>query len=487
MITWPPIFHILGFLLTLFALVMLIPAGVDIWMGSPGWIVFIWSSVITFVFGSLLFYIGWFHAKDRRMQALNIRQSFVMTAFIWILMGLFGALPFMLDTISLSPVDAVFESVSGITTTGATVITGLSEQQPGILLWRALQQWIGGLGFVALAILILPMLRVGGMQIFQLESSDRSEKFMPRMTQIVRTLILVYLIISVACFISLLAVDFNWFDATVHAMTTVSTGGYSTIDSSVGGFYNPAAEWILSFFMLIAGFPFLVLGRALFGNVGPMLKSTQIRAYVLTVIGAILILFAYYMPFSEYDELATLRLVTFNVISVITTTGYVTADYSLWGGFSLTLFFFLMFFGACAGSTASGLKTYRLQILFATAKAQAKRLLHPHGVFSPYYNKRPVGEEVSMSVMSFLYVFIAVFVVIALGLSFMGLDLLTAFSAVAAAMCNVGPGLGDIVGPSGTYTNLPDAAKWLLSIAMLLGRLEFFTVLVLFTPLFWKN
>jgi trk system potassium uptake protein TrkH len=386
----------------------------------------------------------------------------------------------------LSYTDAFFESMSGLTTTGSTIIRSLDVAPPGILIWRALLQWLGGIGVIAMAIAILPLLRIGGMQLFRMESSDRSEKVLPRTTQLVAYIGFIYLGTSVVCALAYWAAGMSGFDAIAHAMTTIATGGFSTYDASLAHFKSPAIEYIGVVFMLIGSMPFVLYLRALRGNAKPLFRDDQVRLFLMIVIIAILSI-AYYRYASGVEISAALRESAFNVVSIITGTGYATADYSAWGSFALIGFFFLMFIGGCAGSTTCGIKVFRFQVLFATAVTQIRRLLEPHGVYLAYYNRKPIPEEVSASVMAFFFLYALSYAAIAVGLGLSGVDFLTAASGAATAISNVGPGLGPTIGPAGTFATLPDQAKWLLSAGMLLGRLELFTVIVLLIPSFWRD
>ena len=377
--------------------------------------------------------------------------------------------------------------MSGITTTGSTVIKGLDEAPAGILLWRALLQWLGGIGIIVMAVAIMPMLQIGGMQLFRMESSDRSEKVMPRVRQISTAIGLVYLALTAICAAALGLAGLSGFDAIAHAMTTIATGGFSTRDGSIGHFANPLAESIIVVFMILGSLPFVLYLQAMRGTPGAILRDTQVRWFMSVVVFFALTVGLWHHWANDAPLLRALQLSVFNVISIITGTGYTSADYSTWGGFAVGVFFFLMFIGGCAGSTTCGIKIFRYQVLYATAEAQIRRLIQPHGVFIAHFNRRPITEDVSGSVMGFFFLFVASFAVLAMLLSLLGLDMVTALSGAATAICNVGPALGDIIGPSGYFGPMPDAAKWILSAGMLLGRLELFTVLVLFSPAFWQD
>jgi trk system potassium uptake protein TrkH len=477
-----PILFVAGLLLTTLAAAMLLPALVDAVQGNPDWRNFIAASAFTAFVGVSL-------ALTQRTGSVNlgVRQMFVLTAASWIAIATFGAIPFALSDLGMSYTDAFFEAMSGITTTGSTVLVGLDEAPPGILLWRALLQWMGGIGIIVMAVAVLPLLQVGGMQLFRMESSDASEKALPRVTQIAVGISLIYLGLTGVCALALRLAGMSEFDAITHAMTTIATGGFSTHDSSVGFFQSSAVDWIVITGMLAGSLPFVLYLEATRGRAGPLLRDSQVHWFfgiIAAGIAAIALWQAWALGAEPY---AALRSSAFNVVSVITGTGYSTADYWMWGGFPVACFFFFIFIGGCAGSTSCGIKIFRFQVLYEAAKVQLKRLWHPHGVFIPHYNRKPLSDSVIEAVMNFLFLFAVTFALLALALTALGLDFVTSVSAAATAIANVGPALGDIAGPAGSFQPLPGAAKWLLSAGMLLGRLELFTVLVLFWPAFWRG
>lgn len=483
MIELRPVMFLIGMLLTVLAGSMLVPVLVDLAQANPDWQVFAVSAAMTLFVGVAL-------VLTNRGQDLSMgpRQAYVFTTLSWVVIAAFAALPFAFSELEMSYTDSFFESMSGLTTTGSTVITGLAAAPPGILIWRALLQWLGGIGIIVLALSILPMLRVGGMQLFRLESTDTSEKAVPQVAQLAAAIGAIYFGLTALCVFFYLVAGMGEFDAVAHAMTTVATGGFSTSDGSLGAF-SSGAQWVAIVFMLSGALPFVLYLRALRGKVGALLRDSQVRAFLGIVAAVIagLMLYRVLLQSDGTPALDALREVAFNVVSVITGTGFATADYGLWGPFPLTVFFFLMFVGGCAGSTSCGVKVFRLQVLYATTKVHFARLLHPSGVFVPYFNRRPIPESVPESVLSFFFLYVACFVGVAMGLGLMGLDFLTALSSAGTAISNVGPGLGPSVGPAGTFAEVPDGAKWLLSFAMLLGRLELLTVLMLFVPRFWRG
>ena len=481
MIDFRPALFITGVLLTTLAAAMLVPALADAANGDPGWRVFLASAAVTAFVGISMV----LSFRARRVE-LSIHGTFILTTLSWVTLAVFASLPFAFAGLGLSAADAFFESMSGLTTTGSTVLIGLDRMSAGVLLWRALLQWLGGIGIIAMAVAVLPMLGVGGMQLFRTESSDQTEKAMPRAAQLASFITVLYAALTGVLFAAYWAVGMTPFDAICHAMTTIATGGFSTGDGSIGQFNSAAIDMVAIAGMLIGGMPFVLYLRAVRGAPGALLRDSQVW-WFLAICAAMTALFAAWLLLSrDAAPLTALRYAAFNVISVITGTGYATADYGRWGGLAVTLMFFLMFVGGCTGSTTGGIKVFRYQVLFAAARVQIGHLARPHGVFVARYNGKPIPEGVSSAVLGLFFVFFAVFAVTALALALLGLDFVTALSAAATAITNVGPALGPIVGPSGTFAPLSDSAKWVLSAAMLLGRLELFTVLVLFLPSFWR-
>lgn len=476
-----PIFYILGILLSVLAVSMVIPMMADIYWGNEDWKVFFLCIVITAFFGgSLVLSNAGFEIT------LNLRQAFLMTFLSWVFMSLFAALPLTFSTINLSFTDALFEAVSGITTTGSTVITGLDNAPPGLLLWRALLQWLGGIGIVIMAMSVLPFLSVGGMQIFRTELSE-NEKALPRAAQLASSLGIVYVGLTVACAIAYMMAGMNKFDALTHAMTTLATGGYSNYDASLGHFHSDAIEIVAVTFMILAGTPFVLYLKAVRGNLRPLAKDPQVRLFLTILAISTVFMVIYLVTVRDMDLHLAFIGSSFNIVSLMTGTGYSSEPYDEWGGFVVAIMFFLMASGACAGSTSCGIKLFRFQIFFAVARVQLKKLIHPNAAYVPYYNGKPIPKDVPLSVMSFLFLYAVSFIAVALALSAIGLDFMTALSGAITSISNVGPGLGDIIGPSGNFAPLPDSAKWVLTASMLLGRLEIMAALVLLHPDFWKH
>jgi len=479
-----PFLQPVGFIVSLLVLAlsaaMLVPAAVDAIYGNPDWIVFVVSAGV----GVAVAGMGALTARCATI-GLDLRQAFLVTATSWLAMSAVGALPLYFSTLKLSYADAFFESISGLTTTGSTVLVGLDTMAPGLLLWRSLLQWIGGVGIIVLGMAILPFLRVGGMQLFHTESSDRSEKLFPRPGQIASAIGAVYLGLSALCAAAYMVAGMSPFEAINHAMTTLATGGYSTSDRSLGH-WGAAVQWVGTTFMLAGALPFLLYVRVLQGRPAALYRNSQVLALLGLLATAILTLALWLIGTGQAAPLDAFRLTAFNVVSIVTTTGYATADYGLWGGFAAVCFFCLIFVGGCTGSTSGGIKMFRFEILVRLVARTIARLPHPHRIYPLAYRKTPIGEDVMTGVIAFFAFFISSFALLSLALALFGLDFVSAISGAATAMANVGPGLGPVIGPAGNFASLPDGAKWLLSFGMLLGRLEVFTVLVLLTPSFWR-
>lgn len=481
MISLQPVLNVLGLLLVGLATAMLIPAMVDVAARNADWQAFVMSALITGLIGLLLSV----SVGGSLGGGLNMRQTFVLTTLAWVTLPAFGALPFL--WLGIGYADAVFEAVSGFTTTGSTVLTGLDVLPPGLLLWRSLIQWIGGVGIVVMAIVLLPFLRIGGMQLFQSESSDRSEKIVARSVELVRLIGAVYLLITVLCVIAYWATGMTAFDAVNHAFTTVSTGGYSTHDASFAFFANPVTAWVAIVFMTLGALPFVLIIQALRGEPIAIWRDPQARA-LLIVFAVISLVVTIYLGLTQNMAFSdALLLATFNIVSIITTTGYAYGDYTTWGAPIVALALLLTFMGGCTGSTSGGIKMFRFIVFFGTVRAHLRRMVRPNRVLPELYGKTRLTPELSFSVLAFLVVYMGTVGVITLMLAAFDLDLLTALSAAATAVGNVGPGLGPIIGPAGNFAPLPDGAKWILSFAMLMGRLELFTVLVLLDPDFWSR
>ncbi len=482
MIDFRPIVLVIGFLLTTLSASMILPAAVDGFAGNPDWQVFAVSAGATLFIG-----VAMILTSRTGGTRLNTRQAFLLTTFSWIVLTAFAALPFKFSNLNLSYTDAFFEAMSGITTTGSTVMVGLDRAPPGILVWRAVLQWLGGIGIIIMAIAVMPMLRVGGMQLFRVEAFETDGKALPRAAQISTAISLVYLVLTVIWATGFWFAGMSGFDAILHAMTTIATGGFSTYDTSVGHFNSSLIDWITTTGMLVGALPFLLYMKAVQGDLRPLMRDAQVRGFIVIVASVVIITASWlWLDGGELPGQA-LRYAAFNVISIITGTGYTTSQFDTWGSFSMPIFLIIMVIGGCAGSTTCGIKIFRFQVLLAATRRQLKHIVRPHGVFIPYYNHRPVSDDVITSVLSFFFLYGLSLAVLAIALGLLGLDFVTAISGATTAISNVGPGMGPIIGPAGNFSTLPDSAKWLLSGGMLLGRLELFTVMVLFTRSFWRG
>ncbi|EJL6277985.1 TrkH family potassium uptake protein [Vibrio cholerae] len=481
MLNLRPITFIIGLVLSKLALFMYVPTLVAFFTGSGGFLDFAQAVTITHLVAFLCLSIG----RTEHFR-LNVRDMFLITSLVWTIASAFAALPFVFIN-HISFTDAYFETMSGLTTTGSTVLSGLDDMPPSILLWRSILQWLGGVGFIVMAVAVLPMLNVGGMKLFQTESSDWSDKSSPRAKTVAKNIVAVYLVLTGLCFLSYIATGMTPFEAINHAFTTLSTGGYSTSDSSMNRFSH-GAHWVGTLFMFLGGLPFLLFVQALRKqSARALLKDEQVRGFFWLFMISSLLVAGWLWLKNDYAILDALRVSMFNIVSVVTTTGYGLDDFTAWGALPSTIFAFLLMAGACSGSTSGGIKVFRFQIAMALLKKQLLNLIHPSGIFIQRYNKRPVNEEIIRSVVAFGLTFFITIVVLAGALSAMGLDSVTSISGAVTAVANVGPGMGSIIGPTGNFAPLPDAAKWLLSFGMLMGRLEILTILVLFFPAFWRH
>ena len=476
------VFFLIGVLLIVLGLSMLAPYSMQV-IYEENSHSFISSSFVTIFIGILCVL-----ANLEKDLKLNLRQTFLFSTLAWVTVAIFGSLPFLLSSQSFSFSDAFFESMSGITTTGATIISDLDNGPKSILLWRAIMQWLGGIGIVVMAITILPLLKVGGMQLFKMEGPDSTEKILPRTIEVAAIIISTYVILTIFCGFFYWFFGMTIFDSVCHAMTTIATGGFSTHNDSIGFFKNSNIEIVASIFIILGSIPFISYLKFAQGNKKVFFNDVQIRGLVYLLIFSIIVMFLY-LFFINYESslFDKIRIASFNVISILSGTGYVTDDFGLWGKFSLIFFLLLMFIGGCAGSTACGIKIFRLQMLLIFLNNQIKKLLSPNSVIITKYNKQKISDNFINSVIIFIFTFLFIFLIIAMLLSISGLDFITSISGAASSISNVGPGLGDIIGPNGNYKDIPNISKWILSIGMLLGRLELFAVLVLFFPSFWKG
>ena len=477
-----PVINLIGLLLCTLSAFMLIPGFVDYILGDEDWAAFLVSSFITLFVGAGLY----LSSRENNPEHLELRQAFLLTNSAWISISLFGSLPFLFSNLNLNFIDAFFESTSGITTTGSTIIPNLEQVSYGILLWRALLQWLGGIGIIVMAVAILPMLSIGGMQLFKTESYETPDKIIPRAAIFASGISIVYIFLTSMWAFMLWLAGMPIFDSITHAMTTLATGGYSTKSESLGAFNSVNIEMIIVFGMIVGSLPFIHYLSILKNGWKNLINDQQVKWFLLILIFLISIV-TFNLYINGQNFFSSLRVSIFNVVSIVTGTGFGTDDFSQWGGFATTLLLILMFMGGCAGSTTCGLRMARIQVLIANAKTQVLKLLTPHAVIIPYYNKKPIPETVTESVMGFFFLYILVFIIISCLLGSLGLDFMTSLSGAASAIGNVGPGLGEMIGPNGTYAEIPNLGKLILCSGMILGRLEIFAILVMFTASFWKK
>ncbi len=476
-----PVGYVLGLLVLTLGVTMLVPLVADILAANGHWGAFAEACAITVLTGLFVTLA----CANGVSKGLTIQQTFILTTGVWLVLPLFGALPFILGDSQLRVVDGFFEAMSGLTTTGATIITDIDTLPVGLNLWRGLMQWFGGIGIIVVAMVFLPELRVGGMQIFRSEGFDTFGKILPRAGEIASRISVIYVALTVMCALTYSALGMAPFDAIMHAFTTISTGGFSNYNASFGVFQGPL-EYAGAFFMLLASLPFVRYIQLVAGTARPILIDSQIRAYLATILTIVAGLALYRIFANGTGPETALREGLFNVISIVSGTGYASTDYQVWGAVAVPAFFFMGLIGGCAGSTSCSIKVFRYQLLFAAVATQVRRLYAPHGIFEPRFEGRPVAEEVLSSVMAFFVLFFVTLGVTAVLLGLTGLDVVTSVSGAAAALGNIGPGLGDMIGPDGTYAAVNDPAKWILSAAMLIGRLELMAVMVLFTAAFWR-
>ncbi len=484
MIDFRCVFFLTGILLSGLAVTMFIPFLAElIFYQSNHWLGFVTSIFICGFFGSALALAN----RPRNKLVLGMREAFLMTALSWIVLSLFAGLPFYSIDQNFSFINAWFEAVSSLTTTGATVIKDLDHTCKGLLLWRALLQWLGGTGIVVMAMTIFPTLRIGGMQLFRSEFSDRSEKILPRLSQIVTGILSIYLLFTVVCGILLYWAGMSIFDAICHAMCTVSTGGFSTKDTSIGFYQNPLIEVIIMVFMVLGGTTLILYVRLWNGDIKILRRDSQLRAYLSVLLISSLIVTFWQWLQGSHGFLTSLRYGTFTTISMITTTGYITGDYGKWGPFFTMFFFLTSLIGGCTGSTTGGIKIFRFQVLFALTKSHLLQLRRPHGVYVPVYQDYKISDSVAFSVFTFITLYCFCLALLALTLSGMGIDFMTSLSGAASCISNLGPGLGELIGPHTSFSTLGDGPKLVMMAGMILGRLELLTIIVLFIPSFWRD
>ncbi len=477
-----PVGYVIGLLVVVLGAAMMLPFLADVIDGQGHGDTFGLAALVTTLTGTAVTMA----CANGRGSGLTLQQTFILTTGTWFVLPVFGAIPFWIGAPHVSYTDAFFEAMSGLTTTGATVFTELSTLPAGTLLWRALLQWFGGVGIIVVALAFLPSLKVGGMQIFRSEGFDTFGKILPRAAEIAASVSWIYVGLTLACTLCYTWAGMGGFDALLHALTTVSTGGFSSYDASIGQF-GGAVEYVGVVFMIIASLPFVRYVQLAAGSAEPLLTDSQIRSYAIAIAAIATVMILYVQATTVLGVEETFRKVLFNTVSIMSGTGYASVDYQLWGTFAVAIFFLIGMIGGCAGSTACSVKIFRYELLFASLHAQIRRIHSPSGVFTTRYEGRAVSDDIINSVMAFFVLFLASLAIISIILSMMGLDTITAVSGAASALANVGPGLGPEIGPAGNYSSLPDAAKWVLAMAMLLGRLELMSVFVLFTVGFWRQ
>jgi trk system potassium uptake protein TrkH len=477
-----PAGYVIGLLVMILGVTMVVPMALDWFDGSINWLAFALSSFATILIGGGISLA----CQNTANSGLNIQQTFFLTTGVWLVLPIFGALPFVVGATDARFVDAFFEAMSGLTTTGSTVFESLETLPRGLLLWRGLMQWFGGIGVVVVAMVFLPVLRVGGMQIFRTEGFDTFGKILPRAAEISRSISSIYVTLTALCLVAYSMAGMSFFDALVHSMTTIATGGFANYDSSFAEL-GAAAEYVAVVFMILAALPFVRYVQLIGGSVRAIVSDPQVKAFLITAFIVVVVLVLWRINFVTNSYEFALRKAAFNGVSILTGTGYASDNYMLWGSFPITFFFLIGLIGGCAGSTTCSIKVFRFQLLFASVSAQIKRIHSPNGIFQPRYNKKPVAEDIISSVMAFFVLFMVSLAFLAVGLGMTGLDAVTSISGAAASLANIGPGLGTEIGPAGNFAGLNDTAKWLLAAGMLIGRLELMAVYVLLTATFWRG
>lgn len=482
MIDFRPVGYVIGLLVVAFGLTMLLPFVVNYASGAEDVGDFAVTALITVLTGGILALA----TANAPLQNMSVQQAFLLTTGIWLVLPLFGALPFWIGAPNVSYTDAFFEAMSGLTTTGSTVFSNLDTMNQGTLLWRGMMQWFGGVGIIVVAMAFLPTLKVGGMQLFRSEGFDTLGKVLPRAAEIATSISVIYFALTSMCIVAYSMVGMEFFDAVVHSLTTVATGGFANYDASFAVFQG-GPEYVAIVFMLLSSLPFMRYVQLINGSAQPLFSDSQVRSFLGFAALTVVLMIAYRVFSSGKAFEPAFRESAFNVVSILSGTGYASTDYGLWGAFPVTLFFMMGLVGGCAGSTCCSIKVFRYQLLISAIKTQVRKIHSPSGIFSPRFEGKPVGEDILSSVMAFFVAFMMTLATVAILLSLLGLDPITAISGAATALGNIGPGLGPDIGPSGNFASLPDAAKWVLAMTMLIGRLELLAVYVLFTAAFWRR
>ncbi|UIJ73992.1 TrkH family potassium uptake protein [Aurantimonas sp. HBX-1] len=461
---------------------MLLPALVDLADSNDDWRVFVGSG---FMVGMVCVLIAVATRGER--PKFTPRLGFLLVTTVWLFASLIGSLPIYFSSVNVTYAGAYFEAMSGLTTTGSTVISGLDALPPGILLWRSLLQWLGGIGIIGMVLLILPSLQAGGLALFHMESSDKSDKVLPRVNQLTGGLIAAYVTLTMLCAAAYTSLGMSFFDAINHAMTTLSTGGYSTHDASMGFFEDNRILVASTIFMILGSLPFVIYIKAFLPRRFQLWRDPQILVFLVTCLVLSFAIAVSRRVINETPFGEALITSAFNLVSVITTTGYASDDYTLWSNAAIGIFFLATFLGGCAGSTAGGIKANRLVILYLVVRASFRRLVRPHSVIRLKYGNDDISAQTIQTVTIFFFLYFGTLLMGTVLLTMIGLDLITSFSGSLTAISNVGPGFGQIIGPAGNFASLPDAALWILSAVMLLGRLELVTVLILLFPSVWMD
>ena len=475
------VLYIIGLLISTLGCMMIIPTLFDLFSNHNNWSIFASTGIIIFLMGITIILAF----KNKNTKIRN-RETFLLSVLSWIFLAGISALPLYLSDINLSYTDAFFEATSGITTTGSTILVNIENASKGILIWRSILQWLGGIGIIVMAVAALPLLHMSGLQLFFSEQIEPNDKLKERVNNLAKTIIIIYTIFTLICAILLNITGMSLFDSICHSMTTIATGGYSTKNNSIGYFDNIWIEIIIIIGMIAASLPFIIYAKSI-SNIKAVFMDKQVKGFLYTLIISIFIIAIWLSLKLDVNLIESIRISAFNVISIITGTGYSTEDFSEWGSFAISMLFILMLIGGCTGSTTGGIKIFRIQILWQVILQQIQKVIRPHQILKITYSKAVIDDKTTLSILAIIFLFIISIIIIAGLLYWMGLDLLTAFSAAATSIAVVGPGLSNEIGPLGNFSNLPNQAKWLLSVAMIIGRLEFLAVLILIMPSFWRK
>lgn len=477
-----PILFFVGAVSCCIGIAMLAPLLLDLADGHEDYAVF-----LTCAAGTLFVGAGVAIATYNRAQQVNLKETLLLLPATWVTVSLVAALPFMLSELRLPLADAVFESVSGLTTTGSTVIAGLDDLPRGLLLWRFLIQWIGGFGMVTIAVLALPFLRIGGLQLFSLDLSPNSTKFVPRIAEVVGQIAMIYAVLTAICALCFWFAGMSGFDAIGHAMTSLATGGFSSHDSSISYFDSPTIEWLAALFMALGAMPFGLYIVAAYGRPDRLFRDDQVRLFLGIIAGAALLLVLWRMIEQDAPFWTALRQAVFVTVSTITTTGFTSHDFSAWGGFAEVVALLLMLIGGCTGSTVGGIKVFRIFTMLKMLRAQIHRQMFPHGTFRVTFNGENIPDAVRAGVATYIFIYLLLLIGLTLAIGFFGLDFRESLGAAATAIGNNGPGLGPNSGPCCTFQGVPTEVKWLMSFGMLAGRLEILILLIPFSRSFWRH